>query len=37
LVLLAAETAGEHALGLSDKQSRITVLFGLYTLVAAFG
>ncbi len=37
LVLLAAETAGEHALGLTARQSRMTVLFGLYTLVAAFG
>lgn len=37
LVLLAAETAGEHALGLTAQQSRMTVLFGLYTLVAAFG
>jgi len=37
LILLAAETAGEQALGLTEKQSRMTVLFGLYTLVAAFG
>jgi membrane protease YdiL (CAAX protease family) len=37
LVLLAAETAGEHALGLTAKQSQMTVLFGLYTLFAAFG
>jgi membrane protease YdiL (CAAX protease family) len=37
LVLLAAETAGEHALGLTAQQSQMTVLFGLYTLVAAFG
>lgn len=36
LVLLAAETAGEYALGIEDEQSRITVLFGLYTLAAAF-
>lgn len=35
LILLAAETAGEHALGLTKQQSRITLLFGLYTLVAA--
>ena len=34
--LLAAETAGEYALGISDEQSTITVLFGLYTLAAAF-
>lgn len=37
LVLLVAETAGEHALGLTAQQSKMTVLFGLYTLVAAFG
>lgn len=37
LVLLAGETAGEHVLGLTAKQSQMTVLFGLYTLVAAFG
>lgn len=36
LVLLAAETAGEYALGLVERQSRITVLFGFYTLAAAF-
>lgn len=36
LLLLAGETAGEHFLGISDEQSRITVLFGLYTLAAAF-
>lgn len=35
LVLLAVETLGENALGLSDQQSRITWLFGCYTLVAA--
>lgn len=37
LGLLALETAGESALGLTDKQSEMTVLFGLYTLAAAFG
>lgn len=37
LGLLAVETAGENALGLSEQQSKITVLFGLYTLAAAFG
>jgi uncharacterized protein len=37
LVLLAAETAGEHALGLTAKQTQMTILLGLYTLVAAFG
>lgn len=36
LVLLAAETAGEHALGLAAQQTSITALFGLYTLMAAF-
>lgn len=37
LVLLVAETAGENALGLTAQQSRMTVLFGLYSLAAAFG
>ncbi len=36
LALLAAETAGEYALGISGEQSSITALFGLYTLAAAF-
>jgi membrane protease YdiL (CAAX protease family) len=36
LVLLALETAGEHALGLTAQQSRMTGLFAIYTLVAAF-
>jgi membrane protease YdiL (CAAX protease family) len=36
LVLVTLETAGELALGLTAHQSRMTVLFGLYTLVAAF-
>jgi membrane protease YdiL (CAAX protease family) len=36
LIILAAETLGEIQLGLSAKQSSITVLFGIYTLVAAF-
>lgn len=36
LLILAAETWGEIQLGLSDQQSKITVLFGLYTLIAAF-
>jgi membrane protease YdiL (CAAX protease family) len=35
LALLAFETVGEHALGLSAQQSQITVLFGVYTLAAA--
>ena len=34
-LILAAETFGEIALGISDEQSRITLLFGAYTLVAA--
>lgn len=34
-IILAAETLGEIALGLSEEQSEMTVLFGLYTLVAA--
>jgi membrane protease YdiL (CAAX protease family) len=37
LVLLSAEVAGEYALDLVEQQSRMTVLFGLYTLAAAFG
>ena len=36
LLILAIETTGEIQLGLSDKQSSITVLFGVYTLMAAF-
>ncbi len=36
LVVVAGETAGEYALGIEDQQSRITLLFGLYTLAAAF-
>lgn len=36
LLLLAAETYGEIVLGLDDEQSEMTVLFGIYTLVAAF-
>lgn len=35
-IIVALETWGEIRLGLSEKQSEITVLFGLYTLVAAF-
>jgi membrane protease YdiL (CAAX protease family) len=35
LMLLAAETAGEYALDLTASQSKMTVLFGLYTLAAA--
>lgn len=36
LVILAAETVGEIHLGLTGQQSSITVLFGVYTLIAAF-
>jgi hypothetical protein len=36
LALLGLETSGEYALGISGQQSRITGLFGLYTLAAAF-
>lgn len=36
LVILALETWGEIRLGLSEQQSTVTLLFGLYTLVAAF-
>ena len=35
LIILAGETWGEIALGISDEQSEITVLFGVYTLLAA--
>lgn len=35
-LLVALETWGEIRLGLSAEQSKITLLFGLYTLVAAF-
>jgi len=35
LVILAGETGGEWALGLTAEQSTMTVLFGIYTLVAA--
>lgn len=36
LALLAFETMGEYRLGISEEQSTITVLFGVYTLAAAF-
>ncbi len=36
LAITTAETWGEIRLGLSEQQSKMTVLFGLYTLVAAF-
>lgn len=35
-MLLVAETGGEYALGLVEAQSRITVLFGVASLAAAF-
>ena len=34
LVILVAETIGEARLGLAAQQSRMTVLFGVYTLLA---
>jgi uncharacterized protein len=34
LVILALETGGELALGISTEQSKVTALFGLYTLAA---
>ena len=36
LVILTIETMGEVRLELSDEQSTMTVLFGFYTLIAAF-
>lgn len=36
LLLLGVETAGEYALGVSEEQKKITVLFGIYTLCAGF-
>jgi len=35
LVLVAAETAGEHALGIAAEQSTMTWLFALYSIAAA--
>jgi len=35
LVILAAETFGENALGLADQQSHMTWLFALYSVAAA--
>jgi Type II CAAX prenyl endopeptidase Rce1-like len=35
LFILAAETGGEHVLGISAEQSRVTVLFALYSICAA--
>jgi membrane protease YdiL (CAAX protease family) len=36
LVLLAVEVLGENSLGIAGQQTMMTVLFGLYTLAAAF-
>ena len=36
LLLLAIETGGEYALGLTAQQSHMTALFALYSLAAAF-
>jgi hypothetical protein len=35
LVILGAETGGEHVLGLSAEQSKMTALFGLYSMLGA--
>jgi CAAX protease family protein len=35
LLILVLETGGEHVLGLSTQQSRMTVLFGLYSILGA--
>ena len=35
LVILVAETGGEHVLGLSAEQSRVSALFSLYSIVGA--
>ena len=35
LVILAAETGGEYGLGLSAEQSKVTGLFGLYSILGA--
>lgn len=35
LVLLAAETGGEYALGLAEQQTRMTWLFALYSVMGA--
>lgn len=36
IALVAAESVGEHSLGLSQAQSKMTVLFAVHTLAAAF-
>jgi membrane protease YdiL (CAAX protease family) len=35
LLILAAETGGEYAFGLSAEQSKVTALFGLYSILGA--
>ena len=35
LVILAAETGGEYVLGVSAEQSKVTVLFALYSICGA--
>jgi membrane protease YdiL (CAAX protease family) len=35
LAILAAETGGEHVLGLSAEQSRMSALFGVYSILGA--
>ena len=35
LGLVAVETAGEHALGIADEQSRITWIFAAYSIIGA--
>lgn len=36
MLILAGEVAGEYALGVVQEQSEMAILFGLYTLAAAF-
>lgn len=36
VALVVAESAAEHAIGISDQQTKMTVLFGAHTLGAAF-
>jgi CAAX protease family protein len=35
LIILAAETGGEHVLGISAEQSQVTLLFALYSICGA--
>jgi membrane protease YdiL (CAAX protease family) len=37
IAILGLEIGGEQAMGISASQSRVTVLFSVYTLAAAFG